>query len=951
MCTCSFWFRLNTVNFAGPDWWLFTGASTLAGGTEAGVTIRTFQSHISIDFWNAALGKFANILCASTLIPHNWYHCIWSVDWNNPSTSRHLYIDDVNDLALGFTANDTIDFTIADWGFGARPSGADKWDGDYAEFYFAPGVYLDLSVEANRRKFVSSGPRPFGLGATGDIPTGTSPKVWFRSDGTIANNGTGGTFTTAGAGTEAVTDFQTGDVKCVNSLGTCQDLVDFDDSGSTMLVFSEDVSAEPRKSAFDYTFPFIRNIDYQSAIVSLGDNMGQRASISVTLRDAQHNDLPAAVFDKYLSFRSYTAYTNGTFWGKFRARNPYMRFTPLYLFTCQRDENGADIDGTMETRTFSIESISGPNKNGEVVITAKDTLKVADGDFAMAPVQSEGFLAADITAIATTATMSPTGTINDYPATGYICIGGNEICSYTKTGGDGLGLTRAQLGTTASTHTAQDRIQLVLRYSGVSPDLIISDLLMTYAGIDSALIDDSSWAAEVAGYLGTVYTFVIPEPTAVNKLISEIIQQIGAAIWWDDVNSQIRLQILRAVPTDAERWSTDEVIESTMEIQEQEEKRITEVSVYFAQLNPVLKLDETRNYSSVATVTDDDTESLVGGKSIKTIFARGIASGGRSVAEKLAQKYLSRYVVPPRKFNFELMKYAGQVPVLGGGYQIGGSAIDTDRAWVQDEFGDYVTNDVQITRLNPVGMKYQIEAEEMLFTAFGGDIDPTTHTVIFDVSRLDVNLQTVHDSLYAVAVSGDTVNCYVNAGVIIGSSSVASPAFEIGTFVGGVTVNLIVNGRIQGHGGRGARADLSGGVLPTGEAGGTALYTRQTITVTNNSEIWGGGGGGGATIGTVGSGVYRNAGGGGCGSEPGAGGISTGLTTYRNNGVAGNTETGGDDPFSPQGGDGGGPGQAGQNAAGGSVANSNGGAAGAAVDGTSFVTYAVAGDRQGGLIN
>lgn len=934
---------------------IFAGTTT-AGGTTLRFEIFWLTSGaIRFRGWSSAGTVVLNV-ATSALEAGNLYHVMYSFDLNNTS-NRYLYVDGVSDLSVTTYTNTAMDFTLGDWSIGALPNGTSKFDGHVANFWFKPGLFIDLSVEANRELFRTTEGRPVDLGSAGQNPTGSSPLVFFHknvNDGWADNDGTGGAFSISGGGSEVDAQFSTGSSKCFNSLGTCQDLANFDRSGDVFLYFGEDVSQQ-RSFVTDegsVLFPFIRSIDFQSAIVSLGDDMGQRGSVTVKLRDARTNDYPISVFDSYRGERGYEALEFGTFWGRFRARNPYMRFTTLILFVVKKD--GAEGDEEIESRVYTVESISGPDSaTGEVTITAKDILKVADGDFAKAPLQSPGFLASDIVAADGSATISPSGAIDDYPSSGYACIGGNEVVAYTKSGGDGVTLdTRGDLGTVAADHSAQDRFQLVLRYDSQTPDTIIADLLQTYAGIDSSNIDEDTWAAEVLAYLGTVNTFTITEPTNVRDLVSEIILQIGGAIWWDDVNEQIRLQILRAIATDAERWNEDNTIANSLTVQEQESKRVTEVSVYFGQINPTLKVDETRNYSSVATVNDQDVEDLVGGKSIKTIFARGIAGGGRAVAERLAEKYLSRYVVPPRRFTLELMKYAGQRPQLGGGYLLGGGDLQNNYidGPFQDADGRRVEVPIQVTRVNPVGFTFQVEAEEVLFSGTdGGGTDPTNHVVIFDVNRNNVNLRDVHDDIYAEAQSGDTVNCYINTGILIGSDSVDNPAFEVGTFNGGVTVNLFVNGRIQGKGGAGSGANNKTPLEP-GEGGGTALYTRQAINL-ENTEIWGGGGGGGGAVGIAGFNSYRNGGGGGAGTQPGAGGVPTSAASLKRPGDPGTSEAGGAQSFSPTGGNGGGPGLAGQNSTGGSIQNSNGGAAGAAVDGTSFVTYNVTGDIRGGQVN
>ena len=85
-------------------------------------------------------------------------------------------------------------------------------DGYLADLWIASGQYIDFSVTANRRKFISASGKPVSLGADGSTPTGTAPAVFLRrapsaDPSTFANNlGTGGgPFTITGALTAAPT--------------------------------------------------------------------------------------------------------------------------------------------------------------------------------------------------------------------------------------------------------------------------------------------------------------------------------------------------------------------------------------------------------------------------------------------------------------------------------------------------------------------------------------------------------------------------------------------------------------------------------------------------------------------------------------------------------------------------------------------------------------------------
>jgi hypothetical protein len=77
-----------------------------------------------------------------------------------------------------------------------------------AEVYINLAEYVDLSVEANRRKFISSAGKPVNLGASGSVPTGTAPIMYFKGPASAfpTNLGTGGNFTVTGTLTDGSTN-------------------------------------------------------------------------------------------------------------------------------------------------------------------------------------------------------------------------------------------------------------------------------------------------------------------------------------------------------------------------------------------------------------------------------------------------------------------------------------------------------------------------------------------------------------------------------------------------------------------------------------------------------------------------------------------------------------------------------------------------------------------------
>lgn len=489
--------------------------------------------------------------------------------------------------------------------------------------------------------------------------------------------------------------------------------------------------------------------------------------------------------------------------------------------------------------------------------------------------------------------------------------------------GDDITIVRGQWGTAAKAHSAQDRVQVCVAFLAQDPADIIADLIEDYTDTPAGYVQRDVWREETQTNLGRVYTALIAEPTAVNKLVSEIVEQAALAIWDDNVEQTIRLQVLRGIITDADRYAEYNVIARTFSLADQFDKRLSQVWVYFGQIDPTKPVDDVDNYRTSASIIDAEAETNHGTSAIKKIFSRWIPAPGKAIAERLGAIVLGRYVQAPRKMSFDVMRGNVDAPQLGGGYRF--------EWWnLQDESGLQEDIPIQVTRLIPSPAAFRVEADEMLFSAPAEDL--ANRQLVIDFNINDFNWKSAHDQLYQEIESGQTCTCTIMAGAIVGSTSVAIPAFDVGTWPAGVTLVLILMGRIQGKGGNGG-----GSAGANGQAGGIALYTREAISLdVDEGEIWSGGGGGGGVVGgggTVG-------GGGGAGQLPGNGGPGASP------GDAGTTEAGG--AGGPTAAAGGGPGLAGSNAFGGGT----GGAAGAAIDGVSFITVTEGpGDIQGSQIN
>jgi hypothetical protein len=172
------------------------------------------------------------------------------------------------------------------------------------------------------------------------------------------------------------------------------------------------------------------------------------------------------------------------------------------------------------------------------------------------------------------------------------------------------------------------------------------------------------------------------------------------------------------------------------------------------------------------------------------------------------------------------------------------------------------------------------------YVAFGGSFRP----VYQDAVPLLISANTVNFNVLAayIAAVGQaptdavTINVTVASGMLVTSSSTATPAFRTGVLPPGSVVNLFNNGLIIGAGGAGGAGGTSAqrnGIA--GSPGGDAIWIESGTLQLNNANGYifaGGGGGGGGSFGLDGSCGSHNGGGGGggAGNIPGIGGVGDG---------------------------------------------------------------------------
>lgn len=564
--------------------------------------------------------------------------------------------------------------------------------------------------------------------------------------------------------------------------------------------------------------PNIDRITHTSARINPGEDLGSRARLEVAFVDMPHSDTGEG-FDPYVDLRDYNPYEQGSFWPKFRARQPFLRGAPMVWYM---GEEGQTID-EMEARHFLVENFTGPTEAGEFRIVGLDPLKMLDGDRAQCPVLSEGRLQADITDSQTSLQLTPTGIGETYPTSGLAHIGGDEIVSYTRVG-DVMTIVRAQMTTEANEHVAGDRVQVIEVFDSMDVADIIYRLVTEFAYFPPEWIPLLEWQAETEAYLNRVFTAYIAEPTSVNKLVAELMQQAGLSIWWDALGQLLRLRVLRQISTQSEFFDEALYDRGSFRITEQQDKRISQVWTFFGQKNPLLNVDDKYNYRSSVLSVDLEAERSYQSSQVEKIYSRWIAQGGRSAAERVNSLILSRYRIPPRLFSFELVRGAQGNPELGAGYTIGHRVL-------QDATGALQTVPSQAVSVTVRPGRFRMEVEEFNYKTQSEE-DLLNRNITIDASTYDVNCRSLHDDLYGALRTGDNVRILIEPFVVVGSTSYLTPALDVGTWptlVRSGTKASTGNGVITGLS---DTADLAVGlrVMGTGIAAGARIASIDSPT-------------------------------------------------------------------------------------------------------------------------
>lgn len=432
---------------------------------------------------------------------------------------------------------------------------------------------------------------------------------------------------------------------CVNTFAACQDTDNFTQGTPKTIRLCKPLQDMP---ADWLAIPSVTGVTQNPTRINAGGQsgsssaLGQRGTVSVSILDHPGSDLR---LDPYVEDRAYDPLDRGTFWTKWRARNPYYQNRPIRIL------NGylGEALGDMQTYNYVIDKFSGPDSAGVVKITGMDLLRLVDDNKAQAPALSRGELQGDLT-ISATAFNIVEADISEYDAPAGTLRIGDEVITYTSMVDVAgvlqvTGATRGTDGTAAEAHDEEDQVQRCLRYTDEPVIDILEDLLTTFAGIDLANIDSVGWAAEGDIWLtGYELSTLITEPIGVGTLVKEICEQVLLFLWWDEREQLIKLQVLRPpTETPVSLNETAHVLQNSQNFVDDPTQRVSQLYIFYVQRDPTKELDDENNYRFARLRLDATAQGVnqYGEVKVKKIFSRWLQSFGQ--VNDTGARMLARY--------------------------------------------------------------------------------------------------------------------------------------------------------------------------------------------------------------------------------------------------------------------------------------------------------------------
>jgi len=459
----------------------------------------------------------------------------------------------------------------------------------------------------------------------------------------------------------------TGVRKCYNTFVTCQDKDHYVNVDKVYTFCSANQRYNLGGSTFDAknAIPCIRDVSFVPTRIERKGGISQRASISVKLMDTEHND---SGLDKYLADRTHDV-SQGTFFGKFLARNPFYYQRKMVVSTGYLSDDGTVDPANFQTAVYFLDKIDGPDANGNVTITAKDVLTFIDSDKAQLPPATALTLDGPISNSATSVTLVCADTSTDVPHTdGYMAID-SEIVRYTVNSTDATHayctFVRGALGTEAIAHDSGAKAQDCYIIGAVDEVTARADEAMYQmlidGGVDAGYIDHTEFTTEGDDWGVDVTVFgIVPAPTGVKDLVKSLCEQTGSYIWFDVRTQKVNFRLNRPALTDeiTEVGEDYNICEQSLAVKVDDAERLSNVYFFFDIIDPTTDFDNPSNYRRIYEYANLGASDPVGfqykTERIRKIFGRWVPAVAQASAFAVAENLGNSYSKPLTTITFSM---------------------------------------------------------------------------------------------------------------------------------------------------------------------------------------------------------------------------------------------------------------------------------------------------------
>jgi len=384
-----------------------------------------------------------------------------------------------------------------------------------------------------------------------------------------------------------------GDAKCFNTYPTCKDKANYNKITKDYRFSSADVPVN--QTLLENVRPYVQSVTPLPTEIT--DNITVAGSVTIEFLDEPDTDIG---IDPYYDGR--TDPTRGTFWRKLLARNPNYRKRQVRIY--QGFDNIDEVDYEQIFEGW-IDNISHP-QGGIVTVEANDWLAVlAEKEI------PEEYDIKLVTDIESDSVNIPVTDETNLDPSGYIRMG-DEIIYYASINGNTLeGCERGYFNTVAEEHSADEKILKVIYFAPQSGYDLIYDLLTTYAGIDAAYIDATSFTtAKDFDCYSVLFSAIIDERIDVWTLVFELVDLLSCKMWQGE---DLKITIAKNLPNNPIRsyrslTDADNIIIDSDSIDQRGDSRYSKVTMYWDKM-ACTSDEEMANYRRNNTVEDGDGNS------------------------------------------------------------------------------------------------------------------------------------------------------------------------------------------------------------------------------------------------------------------------------------------------------------------------------------------------------